>query len=298
MADMRTAISGSTGLIGTALVTALKDRGDEVVPLVREEAQAGERRWWPKEGRIDGPGLEDVDAVINLSGAPIAGKPWTESRRRLIRDSRVDCTKTIAAAVDASERCTIFLSGSAVGYYGTTGDVVITESDPVGENFLASVCQDWEAAAANDSARTAFLRTGLVLDADGGLLAPQVPAFKLGLGGPSGNGKQWMPWISLADEVRAIVHVLDHDISGPVNLTGPNPVRNKEFAKALGAALNRPAFIPLPLPALRIALTSDAVDELILVSNRVLPEVLLESGFSFTDTQVRPTLKSLLDDDA
>lgn len=297
MGCMRIAISGSSGLIGTALVKALQDRGDEVVPLVREEAKSGERRWWPEEGRIDAPGLGDVDAVINLSGAPIAGKPWTENRRRIIRDSRVDCTKTIATAVDASERCTIFVSGSAVGFYGTTGDVVISESDPAGENFLASVCLDWEAAAANESARTAFLRTGLVLAADGGLLAPQVPAFKLGLGGPSGNGKQWMPWISLTDEVRAIIHVLDHDISGPVNLTGPNPVRNKEFAKALGAALNRPAFIPLPLPVLRIALTSDAVDELILVSNRVLPKVLLESGFSFVDTELRSTLKGLFSED-
>lgn len=294
---MRIAISGSSGLIGTSLVTALQDRGDEVVPLVREEAQAGQRRWWPKEGRIDGPGLDDVDAVINLAGAPIAGKPWTENRREIIRDSRTQGTKTLAEAVDASQQCTIFLSGSAVGYYGTTGDVVITEDDPAGENFLASVCLAWEAAAANETARTAFLRTGLVLDADGGLLAPQLPAFKLGLGGPAGNGKQWMPWISLADEVRAIVHVLDHDISGPVNLTGPNPVRNSEFTKALGAALNRPTFIPLPLPVLRIALTSDAVDELILVSNRVLPEVLIGSGFSFDDTEVRPTLQRLLSDD-
>ncbi len=295
---MRIAISGSSGLIGTSLVKVLRDRGDEVVPLVRGEAEAGQRRWWPKQGRIDSPGLDDVDAVINLGGAPIAGKPWTEGRRQLIRDSRTQGTKTLAEAVDASQRCTIFLSGSAVGYYGNTGDVVIDEKDGAGEAFLSSVCADWEAAAENESARTAFLRTGLVLDADGGLLAPQLPAFRLGLGGPAGNGKQWMPWISLTDEVRAIVHVLDHDISGPVNLTGPNPVRNKEFTKALGAALNRPTLIPLPLPVLRIALTSDAVDELILVSNRVLPDVLTESGFRFEDTEVRPTLKRLLGDDA
>ncbi len=296
------ALTGSSGLIGSALVAALRGRGDEVVRLVRRPARTeDEVQWDPSSRYLDPAVLDGVDAVVNLAGAGVGDHRWTPSYKRVVLTSRTDSTHAVATAVAASGRPVRLVSGSAVGFYGDRGEEHLTEDSAPGQGFLADVVQAWEAAAAPAvaaGAPVAYARTGLVLApledpsgwllrldrsgmlvaTDGGAAGPLLRAARLGLAGPLGSGRQFWPWITLADEVRALLHLLDHpELTGPVNLVGPEPTRQKQVAKALGAALHRPSVLPVPGFALHVALGEFASD--ILGSQRVVGDVLERSGF-------------------
>ena len=283
---MRVVVTGSTGLIGTPLVAGLRADGHEVVRLVRRPPSAGdEAQWDPQGGSVDTGALRGADAVVHLAGAGIGDKRWTDEYTQLVRDSRVLGTRTLAealAGLDDGPR--VLVSGSAVGWYGDTGERKVDETDPAGEGFLADVCQEWEAAA--DPARDAGLRvvhprTGLVLSRHGGLGQQVLPLFRLGLGGPLAGGDQYMPLISLPDEVAALRHCLEsEELAGPVNLCMPEPVTNADFTRALGRAVHRPAVLPVPRLALRVVVGRFA-DEGALASQRVVPDVLPASGFTW-----------------
>jgi len=276
----RVAITGSTGLIGSALVGHLRSEGHTVQRLVRRKAAApDEISWDPKNGTIDIAALEGVDAVIHLAGANVGDHRWTKKYRAEILNSRLLGTTTIAQAV-STVKPKVFISGSAIGFYGETGNRAVNESDRGGDDFLAAVCREWEAAAdlAGDT-RTVKIRTGLVLEPTGGALGRMLPLFRFGLGGKIGSGKQWWSWITLHDEIRAICHLLESDVSGPINLTSPNPVTNQEFTAALARALHRPALFPVPGIALKTVLGGFSTE--ILGSKKVLPTALTESGFTF-----------------
>ena len=297
---MKIAITGGSGLIGSALVPALREDGHSVLRLVRRPpAGADELRWDPARHELDPATLADVDAVVNLAGAGIGDKRWTEARKRLVLESRVDATRTVSEALAAAApRPRALLSSSAIGWYGDTGDTPVDESSPSGGGFLAEVCRQWEAAtaAAGDAGvRVAHLRTGLVCGA-GGLLGKLTPLVKLGLGGPLGSGRQYWSWISLADEVDAVRHVLAHDeVVGPVNLTGPAPVTNRDFTKELGRVLHRPVLAPpVPRIALRLAV-GEFADEGIVAGQRVLPRVLQETGYRFRHDTAEKALRWALD---
>jgi uncharacterized protein (TIGR01777 family) len=279
---MRVAIGGSTGLIGTALSRRLVREGHEVVRLVRGGVSASDQRHWdPDAGRIDAPGLEDVDAVVNLAGAPIAGARWTRERKAEIRRSRITSTLTIVTSLSPDGRCQRLLNASAIGYYGDTGTEIVDETMPAGRGFLAGVVADWEAASAHSPVPTTVLRTGHVLAREGGYLAMQWPVFALGLGGRVGSGRQFLSWISLIDHVRAVEFLLASDLTGPVNLAGPNPVSNAEFTRAFGRHLHRPTPMPLPLTAVGLLFGREFVREALLPSQRVRPARLLDAGFDF-----------------
>lgn len=287
-------MSGSSGFLGGALIKRLS-REHEIVRLVRRPAAAAtERRWDPEAGFVESLGLSDIDAVINLAGAGIADRRWATARRRELLLSRVRATRTLARLISQEERPSIFLSGSAVGFYGSTGDMVIDERTPGGAGFLPDLCRQWEEAAQGSGARTVLLRTGLPLDLSGGFLGKQLPLFRLGLGGPMGDGRQWLPWIALADWVGAVEHLLTAEVEGPVNLSAPEPVTNAEFTTELGRQLNRPVKVPVPLVGLRAAFGSALVDEMLLASNRMMPGVLLESGFRFAHPQLGQGLSAAL----
>ena len=276
----RVSITGSTGLIGSALVGHLRSEGHTVQRLVRRKAAApDEISWDPKNGTIDIAALEGVDAVIHLAGANVGDHRWTKKYRAEILNSRLLGTTTIAQAV-STVKPKVFISGSAIGYYGETGNRAVNESDRGGDDFLAAVCREWEAAAdlAGDT-RTVKIRTGLVLEPTGGALGRMLPLFRFGLGGKIGSGRQWWSWITLHDEIRAICHLLESDVSGPINLTSPNPVTNQEFTAALARALHRPALFPVPGIALKTVLGGFSTE--ILGSKKVLPTALTESGFTF-----------------
>lgn len=299
MVNSRIAVTGSTGLIGTALVRSLRVDGHDVVRLVRRPARAGDEvEWDPKRGYVDGAGLVGCDAVVHLAGAGVGDRRWTEEYKQEIRDSRVLGTEAIAQAVASLDvPPKVLLSGSAIGYYGDTGDRAVDESAPPGEGFLPSVCVEWEAAAApaeEAGVRTAFARTGLVVGREGGAWGRLFPLFRAGLGGRLGNGHQYWSFIALHDHIAALRHILDTpSLSGPVNLTGPAPVTNGEVTAAMGRVLRRPTLFAVPAPALRIALGDFAED--VLGSQRVLPSRLLESGFSFAfpgiDASIRAALR-------
>lgn len=297
---MKIAITGSSGLIGGALVPALQADGHEVLRLVRRTPRtADEHRWDPQHRRIDGNLLADVDAVVNLAGTPIRPRPWTRGYKESLVSSRLDSTATVAGALAEAAladpgRPRVLLSGSAVGYYGDTGDAVVEESAPPGEDFLARLCVRWEEAtrpAAEAGVRVAMLRTGLVLAPDALLVRVLGTVFRLGLGGRMGTGRQYWPWISLRDEVDAIRFLLlTADVSGPVNLTAPAPVTNGEFARALGAAVGRPAVLPVPGFAISLALGEFGRSS-VLAGQRAVPAVLQAAGYRFTDTAVEPALR-------
>jgi len=295
---MKVVISGASGLVGKALANALQGDGHEVVRLVRREPGSGEIRWSVLEQTIDASALEGCDAVIHMAGAPIADKRWTEARKAVIRDSRVDGTRLLAQALAGLEKKpAVLVSGSAVGFYGACGDEEVTEDTAAGTGFLAEVCSAWEQAAqpaADAGIRLVWLRTGVVMAEEGGALAKMLPAFKMGVGGPMGSGRQYLPWIALADHVRAIRHCIDSDLSGPVNATAPNPVPQREFASTLGRVLRRPAFAPAPAFALKLLLGQMA-DEALLTGQRVVPKALLASGFEFEFGKLEPALRSMLD---
>lgn len=292
---MRVVVAGASGLIGNALVPALRSRGHEVLRLVRRPGRsADERQWDPAAGTIDDAVLEGADAVVNLGGVGIGDHRWSGSYKQQVRDSRLAPTEVLAAAV-ARAQVPSLLSASAVGYYGDTGTTEVTETAPAGEGFLAEVCTDWEAATATaGDARVALLRTGLVLAPSGGLLAKLKPLYQLGLGGRLGDGQQYYPWISLDDEVGGIVFVLEHpEVSGPVNLTGPDPVTNAEFNRALASALHRPAPWVVPGFAIR-ALIGEFGQEGVLAGQRAVPAVLQEAGYAWHHSTVDAAMQAAL----
>lgn len=281
---MRVVIAGSSGLIGTALVAEFRRAGHDVTRLVRREPTgAGEVHWDPPAGLLDSAALRGTDAVINLCGAGIGDKRWTAARKQVLRDSRSTPTEVLAAAV-AEHGIATMVNASAVGFYGDTGATPTDETARNGTGFLAELCQEWEsatAAAATAGARVVRVRSGLVLARDGGFLAPLRPLFRLYGGGRLGSGRQYWPWISLVDEVAAIRFVTEHDtLTGPVNLTGPNPVTNAEFTKTLGQWLGRPTPWIVPGFALK-AVLGEFATEGILVGQRAVPRALERAGFTF-----------------
>ncbi len=292
---MDVVVSGASGLIGSALVPALRAGGHTVRTLVRRPVRDdSEIRWDPLRGTLDPAALAEVDAVVHLAGAGVGDHRWTDRYKRRILDSRVAGTTLVAAAVAAAHpRPRVLLSASAIGWYGDTGDRSVDESEPRGTGFLAEVTVAWEAstaAAENAGVRVCHLRSGVVLSPHGGALARQLPLFRLGLGGRLGSGRQWLSWITLADETAAIIFLLTADgLRGPVNLTSPAPVTNTAFTRALGAALRRRAILPVPAVALRIALGGFA-DGGVLVSQRVLPRRLTEAGFTFSHADIDTAL--------
>ena len=313
---MRIALTGSSGLIGTTLVRALRSDGHDIVRLVRGAATSpDEISWDPARGTLDPAVLQDVGAVINLAGAPVGAHRWSAKQKQLIRSSRVDSTTTLSLALAAAEpRPRLLLSASAIGWYGDTGELAVDETTPAGTGFFPSVVRAWEGATVPAEAagvRVLHLRTGLVLTSSGGLLGdgvalpggidlPLLTIFKLGGGGNLGNGRQWQSWISLADEIGAIQFLLAeaeaHDLRGAVNLTGPAPVRNSELTKSLGRALHRPTLVPVPKAALRLAVGEFADDAL--ASQRVLPTVLLGAGYIFQHQTIDQAIDAALHADA
>ncbi|MEM7276028.1 MAG: TIGR01777 family oxidoreductase, partial [Actinomycetota bacterium] len=249
---MDVAVSGSTGLIGSALVAALSAAGHRPIRLVRRAPAAGsdEIRWDPAAGTLDAASLEGVDAVVNLNGAGVGDKRWSDAYRKLLVTSRIESTRLLASTMAAMDSPpSVFLSGSAIGYYGSQDATELTEDSPPADDFLAKLCVDWEEAATpavEAGIRTAFLRTGIVLSTEGGALPKLLPLFKFGVGGQFGSGRQYMSWITIDDHVGAMLHLLNDEISGPVNLTAPGPVTNAEFVKTLGKVLGRPAMVPVP----------------------------------------------------
>lgn len=298
---MKVAVAGSSGLIGSGLVPALRQDGHEVVRLVRRAAEARDEVGWdPVRGELDLGDLDGVEGFVNLAGAGIGDKKWTPERRKEVLDSRVVSTRLLAeSAAKLDPKPKAFLSASGVGFYGFEGgDTVRTEDDPRGEGFLADVVAAWEEAAEaaeQDGIRTVLLRSGIVLSTAGGALAKQLLPFKLGLGGRMGSGQQYVPWISLADEVAAIVFCLtDEHLSGPVNLTAPDPVTNAEFASTLGRVLHRPTLLPTPRPVLNAVLGADAAREMVLGGTRARPAKLEEAGFRWLHPTLEVALRDIL----
>jgi uncharacterized protein (TIGR01777 family) len=295
---VKIAITGASGLIGQALVPALNADGHEVIRLVRRTPRtAAEHRWDPQHHRIDPGVLADVDAVINLAGTPIRPRPFTSSYKQRLLDSRLDATTTISVALASAAddgRPRVLLSASAVGFYGDTGARVVTEDDPAGTDFLAQLCSKWEKATAPAEAagiRVVYLRSGLVLDRSAMLVRVLGPIFRLGLGGRMGGGRQYWPWISLDDEIGAIRHLLTADISGPVNLTGPEPVTNAGFVAELGRELHRPTVLPVPAFALTTALGEFGRSSVV-GGQRALPARLRESGYTFRHPDLPAALRA------
>ncbi len=293
---MRIAVAGSTGLIGTALVASLISDGHDVVRLVRRPPEHdGEVQWDPQGGTV-GPGLEGIDAAVNLAGANVGAKRWTKSYKQEILDSRVLGTRTLATALAALDpQPTVLVNGSAIGYYGDAGAAPLPESHGPGVGFLADVVVRWEAAtrAAEDAGiRVVKARTGLVVSPDGGAFGRLLPIFKYGLGGRVGSGQQYWSFISLTDEIRALRFCLDTvSVSGPVNLVAPHAVTNKDVTRALSASVHRPAFLPVPAIALKAALGEFASD--ILASQNVVPAVLEGADFTWDDPTIEAALASM-----
>jgi uncharacterized protein (TIGR01777 family) len=298
--SMQIAITGSSGLIGTALTAHLLAAGHGVRPIVRRSAAAGEISWDPAAGRLDPADLSGLDAIVHLAGAGIGDHRWTDEYKQIVLESRVQSTSLLATTLAelGSDGPQVLVSGSAVGFYGERGDEVLDESSAGGDGFLADVCRAWEAAtgpAEQAGVRVSHIRTGIVLSGDGGALDWKMKAlFKLGLGGRFGSGKQWWSWISIDDEVRAIEHLLTSPLSGPVNLTAPDPVRNAEFVQALAHVLKRPSFLPVPSFGPKLVLGSELADALLFDGQRVLPSALLADGFAFEHTEVEAALRAVL----
>lgn len=294
----RIAITGASGFLGTHLQAHLRELGHTPVPVVRSQAADGEIRWSIEERTVDLDALATTDAVIHLAGEPIVGVRWTEAKKRRILDSRRDGTSLIAesmAALDDGPK--ILVSASGVNYYGARGDEIVDESSAPGEGFLADVTREWESAA--DPAREASIRVvhprqGVVLDKGGGALAKMLPAFRLGVGGPLGDGTQWFPWIALEDALRALVFCLEHDaLEGPVNVVSPEAVTNAQFTKALGAVLNRPAALRLPAFAVKLGMGKMG-EETLLTGVHVHPRKLIETGFSWKYPRIQEALEATL----
>ncbi len=298
---MRIGITGSSGLIGSALVAAARERGDEVVRFVRPTSTPSNEtviRWDPSTALLDESDLKRVgglDALVHLAGAGIADRRWSDARKREIVDSRTRSTELLAVAVGAMESgCAMMASGSAIGYYGSRGDEVLDESSARGDDFLADVCVQWEGATRGFErlgTKVAHLRTGIVMSPKGGAMKKQLPLFRLGFGGPLSNGRQWLSPISLNDQVRSILWIVDHGIDGPFNLTSPNPTTNADFTRTLARQLHRPAFARVPALALKLVLGSELATGAVLASQRVQPARLVESGFGFDEPDTSAILR-------
>jgi uncharacterized protein (TIGR01777 family) len=298
---MNILVSGSTGLVGTALIPALTAAGHEVIRLVRSKSRSPSKEligWNPEAKYIDAAGLENLDAVVHLAGEPIASGRWTASKKARIRDSRVRGTHLLSEALaQTARRPATLVCASAIGFYGDRGAEVLTESSDSGKGFLADVCRDWEAVTAparQSGIRVVNTRFGVILSARGGALAKMLTIFKMGVGGTLGTGRQYMSCIAIDDCVAALLYVLQTSaLSGPVNVVGPVPVTNHEFTKTLGKVLGRPTIFPAPAFAARLAL-GEMADELLLCSARVEPKRLLESGYQFQHPQVDAMLRHVL----
>ncbi|MBX7258919.1 MAG: TIGR01777 family oxidoreductase [Candidatus Hydrogenedentes bacterium] len=297
---MRIILSGSSGLIGSALVSSLQSAGNDVIRFVRRASSdpATEIEWDPARGRIDMSSLNGADAIIHLSGENVAAGRWTSARKVAIRESRVQTTSFLASVISQMEQPPkTWLCASAIGYYGDTQDRVVTEIDQPGNGFLADVCRAWENAtrpAADAGIRVVNLRFGVVLSDRGGALEKMLMPIRLGVGGALGDGRQYVSWVALEDAIGGILHVLNsRDVSGPVNITSPNPVTNMELTKTLGRVLSRPTALAAPAFALRLAL-GEMADEMLLTGARALPERLLQSGYRFAWPDLEPALRHLL----
>ncbi len=295
---MKVAVTGSSGFIGSALIPLLTARGDDVIRVKRDAAEKPDIRWDIDAGTIDAEGLEGVDAVIHLAGEGIGDRRWTDAHERRVKQSRVAGTTLLAetlASLAMAPR--VLLSGSAIGWYGERGNETLTEASGPGTEVKAEICTAWENAASpavDAGIRTVFLRTGMVLSPDGGALGEALPFFKLGLMGRFGDGRQWWAWISMEDQLRAMLFLLDNEISGPVNLVAPHPVTNSEYTKTVGSALHRPTLIPTPRFALNLRLGAKGAQAVALTSAKVIPEVLLEHGFTFRHPHLEGALASML----
>ncbi len=297
---MKVAISGSSGLIGTALIKSLRADGHGVVRMLRGRTGTDEStlHWDPSRGELDPRGLEGVDAVVHLAGAGILDKRWTDARKKELLDSRVVSTSLLANTLALmGSPPPVFLSGSAIGWYGERGNQACTEISEPGDDFLAGMCSAWEAAtqpAKTAGIRVVHLRSGLVQSTDGGMLKKTLPLYKLGLGGRLGHGRQWWSWISIADEIGAIRFLLEGEVGGPVNLTAPEPVTNLEYTRTLGAVLGRPTLIPTPMLGPRLLLGSEAT-QTIVESQRVIPRVLEDAGYQFAYPTLEPAFRALFE---
>ncbi len=295
---MKILMTGSSGLVGNALRLAWKSRGVEVCRLLRGKgtAESGVFFWDPSANVIDRASMEGVDVVVNLAGENVAGGRWTQARKRLIRESRIQSTQLLARAFkEAKQTPKLFVSASAIGVYGDAGEGWVTEDSPAGKGFLAQVCVDWEAAAhplVAAGVRCVFLRFGIVLSPQGGALSRMLPLFRMGLGGVLGRGTQWTSWVGMEDLIAAVDHVIrDETLRGAINVVAPTPVTNREFTQALSRKLRRPAVLPAPSWALRLAF-GDMADEALLSSCRARPQRLLQSGFTFQQSQLEGWMRS------
>jgi uncharacterized protein len=296
---VRVVVTGSTGFIGSALVTALGRRGDEVVRLARGAPAGASPTWDPDAGTISSATFDGADAVVHLAGEGIGEKKWTPEQKLRIVESRVKGTTLLARTIaERAMKPAVLVSGSAIGYYGDRGDEELDETSASGGDFLADVCRQWESAAQPAAAagiRLVTIRTGIVLDPRGGVLKRLLPPFRFGLGGRVASGRQWMSWIALVDTVGAILHALDHEsLRGPVNLTAPNPVTNAELTKTLGSVLHRPTVLPTPLLPLKLLYGSELVAALLVGGQRVRPRCLLDDGYVFAHTDLASALRAML----
>jgi uncharacterized protein len=292
----RVAISGASGLIGSALSAFLRARGDDVVHLVRRQPSPGEIGWDPTSRTLDPGDLSGLTAVVHLAGAGVGDHRWTPAYKHEILSSRVNGTASIATALADLGEPIALVSGSAIGVYGDRGERILTEDSAAGKGFLADVVRAWEAAtstAQKAGLRVVLARTGLVLSPHGGAMERVLPLARLGLAGPLGTGRQYWSWITLQDEVRALAHLIDQDLAGPVNLVSTQPLRQAEVMKALGAVLGRPALLPAPALALKVILGEFASD--VLASDRILPSVLTASGFVFDHDTIERAMRWLVD---
>jgi uncharacterized protein len=296
---MKIVIAGASGAVGRELVPGLRAAGHDVLRLVRRPARApDERTWDPARGEIDLPGLAGVDAIINLSGENVAGGRWSSARRERILRSRVEATRTLVSALPKLPRLpTVFISASAVGFFGDRGDEELTEKSPIGHGFLPEVCLAWEThaeGAARLGVRTALLRFGVVLTRESGALAKMLPLFRLGLGGRLGSGRQWMSWVGVDDVVEIVAHVLQQPACrGALNTVAPGVVTNREFTATLARVLRRPAILPAPAWALRLVFGQMA-DEALLASARAVPAALLASGYQFRQPDLESALRAVV----
>ena len=296
---MKILITGASGLIGQALTKQLNASGHTTVAAVRREPRRNDEvQWNPTTGEMSPSAFDGIDAVVHLAGAGIGDKRWTDSYKMEILQSRTLGTALLADTMASlDKKPSVFLSGSAIGIYGVRDDTELGEDAAIGTGFLADVCRDWEAASASASAagiRTVLLRTGIVLSPKGGALKKQLPLFKLGLGGKFGNGKQWQSWISITDEVNAIIHLLTSNLSGAVNLTAPNAVTNAEFTRVLASVVSRPAILPIPSFGPKLLLGGELADALLFTGQRVVPNALVADGFHFAHPTLDVALRALL----
>jgi uncharacterized protein (TIGR01777 family) len=297
---MKVLISGGSGLVGTALTESLRSEGHTVALLVRPDGDtsAGDIRWDPASGFINTNAMEGADAVVNLNGASIGGGRWNSERKKILRSSRIDATRVLVDAFTRlKQKPQVFVSASAIGYYGNRGDEVLTESSTSGNDFLADTCRDWETEALraqSSGIRTVVTRFGVILSATGGALTQMLPPFKLGLGGRLGSGQQWLSWIALEDVVGLLRAVIsDEKASGPLNVVAPAPVRNSEFTQVLASVLHRPAILPAPAFALRLLL-GEMADALLLASQQVHSERVPAATYTFRYENLEPALHAIL----